>query len=102
MKLDLEFTSGAAMQTEAGAYALICDGDDRVLLVRAGNGRFYLPGGRIEPFETPQEALLREIEEECGWAARVHRRPGAAAQPIFGGAVMLDSSYWSAELVNLV
>ncbi|TMJ17626.1 MAG: NUDIX domain-containing protein [Alphaproteobacteria bacterium] len=102
MRLELDHSSLTALRRQTGAYAVVSDADDRVLLVRAGNGRFYLPGGRVEPFETAEEAVRREIEEECGWSARITGRLGAAAQPIFGGAVMLDSSYWSAELVNLV
>jgi 8-oxo-dGTP pyrophosphatase MutT (NUDIX family) len=102
MRLELDHISPTALRRQTGAYAVVSDAEDRVLLVRADNGRFYLPGGRIEPFETPQEALLREIEEECGWSARITGRLGAAAQPILGGAVMLDASYWRAELVNLV
>jgi 8-oxo-dGTP pyrophosphatase MutT (NUDIX family) len=102
MRLELDFICPAALRRQAGAYAVISDADDRVLLVRADNGRFYLPGGRIEPFETPQAALRREIEEECGWSARIAGRLGGAEQPILGGAVMLDASYWRAELVDLL
>jgi 8-oxo-dGTP pyrophosphatase MutT (NUDIX family) len=102
MRLELEHICPTALGRQAGAYAVVSDADDRVLLVRAGNGRFYLPGGRIEPFETPEEALRREILEECGWSARITGRLGAAAQPILGGAVLLDASYWRAELVDLL
>ena len=102
MKLELDHLSAAALRRQAGAYAVLSDADDRVLLVRADNGRFYLPGGRIEPFETPEEALRREIREECGWSARIVGKLGEAAQPIFRGAVMLDASYWRAELDELL
>ena len=102
MKLDLAFTSPPTLRTRSGAYGIICDADDRVLLVRAGDGRFYLPGGGIRPSETPELALMREIEEECGWSARVLEKLGAALQPILDGAVMLEASYWRAELINLV
>src|SRR6185437_666865 len=88
MKLDLEFTSDGALQMQSGAYALIADGEDRVLLVRAANGRFYLPGGRIEPSESPQRALAREVEEECGWSVRVTGPLGEAFQPIMDGSVL--------------
>jgi 8-oxo-dGTP pyrophosphatase MutT (NUDIX family) len=101
MKLDLEFKSGAAMQAQAGAYALICDGEDRVLLVRAENGRFYLPGGRIEPLETPQQALVREVAEECGLSIEVIDPLGEAFQPTFGGSVMLRACYWRAEITGI-
>lgn len=101
MKLDLEFTSGTALQMQAGAYALIHDSEDRVLLVRAANGRFYLPGGRIEPPETAEQALAREVEEECGWSVRVTVPLGEAFQPILDGSVMLRASYWRAEIMGV-
>jgi 8-oxo-dGTP pyrophosphatase MutT (NUDIX family) len=101
MKLDLEFTSGAALQAQAGAYALIHDSDGRVLLVRAANGRFYLPGGRIEPSETPQQALAREVGEECGLSVRVTEPLGEALQPTFDGSVMLRASYWRADIIGI-
>jgi 8-oxo-dGTP diphosphatase len=100
MKFDLEFTSGTALQAQSGAYALIHDADDRLLLVRADNGRFYLPGGRIEPGETPEQALAREVEEECGLSVRVAESLGEAFQSILGGSVMLRATYWRAEIVG--
>jgi 8-oxo-dGTP pyrophosphatase MutT (NUDIX family) len=102
MKLDLEFSTGAALRAQSGAYALIRDGEDRVLLVRAANGRFYLPGGRIEPAESAEQALAREVEEECGWTIRVIEPLGEAFQPILGGSVMLRATYWRAEITGLV
>jgi ADP-ribose pyrophosphatase YjhB (NUDIX family) len=102
MKLDLEFARGTALQTQSGAYALIRDAEDRMLLVRAANGRFYLPGGRVEPDETPEHALAREVEEECGWSVRVTALFGEAFQPIMDGRVMLRATYWQAELTSLV
>ena len=102
MKLDLEYTCGTALQLQSGAYALIRDGEDRVLLVRAANGRFYLPGGRIEPLETAEEALGREVAEECGCSVRILAPLGEALQPILGGSVMLRATYWQAEITGLV
>jgi 8-oxo-dGTP pyrophosphatase MutT (NUDIX family) len=39
---------------------------DRVLLVRNERDEWELPGGRIEPGETPEECVAREIAEESG------------------------------------
>lgn len=39
--------------------------EGRALLARSrGQDRFYFPGGKPEPGETDEQALLREIEEE--------------------------------------
>jgi 8-oxo-dGTP diphosphatase len=52
------------------AAALIAD-DGRILLQKrraaaAHGGLWEFPGGKIEPEESPESALLREIEEELG------------------------------------
>jgi 8-oxo-dGTP pyrophosphatase MutT (NUDIX family) len=55
------------------ARAVLLDPDDRVLLLcsidptNPGRGRWWTTvGGGIEPSETPQEALRREVAEEVG------------------------------------
>jgi len=44
--------------------------DGNLLLVRRGNepgrGTWSVPGGRVEPGETIQEAVVRELREETG------------------------------------
>ena len=57
-------TSYASIRIAAG---LIVDHAGRVLLVRKrGTQTFMQAGGKIEPHESPAEALVREIEEELG------------------------------------
>lgn len=47
------------------AAAIIRDETGRFLLVRkSGRDLFMLPGGKIEPDETPVQSLVRELEEE--------------------------------------
>ncbi|MEU8227751.1 GNAT family N-acetyltransferase [Kribbella sp. NPDC048915] len=56
--------------------ALIQDEQHRVYLQRRTADRRLLPGiwdlvgGHLEPGETPEEALAREVEEETGWKVR--------------------------------
>ena len=50
--------------------------DERILMIQTFRfGRFIweLPGGGIEKGETPQEAAIRELKEECGMDGTVIR-----------------------------
>jgi len=58
------------------AAAVVIAPDGRVLLAQRPSGKAYagyweFPGGKIEPGESPREALSRELREELGIA--VHR-----------------------------
>ncbi len=61
-----------------GAYAVIRDGGDVLITEQAEpQPEFQLPGGGIDPGESPLPALHRECLEETGWRIRVLRRLGA-------------------------
>ncbi|HEY3259056.1 MAG TPA: NUDIX domain-containing protein [Pseudonocardiaceae bacterium] len=55
--------------------AVVHDDHGRLLLVRRatepGRGLWSLPGGRVEPGESDEAALRRELQEEVGLAVRV-------------------------------
>ena len=51
--------------------AALLDGEGRVLVTQRPAGKslagcWEFPGGKIEPGETPEEALTRELQEELG------------------------------------
>lgn len=57
------------------AAAVILGSDGRVLLAQRPPGKAYagyweFPGGKLEPGETPRQALDRELREELGLAVR--------------------------------
>ncbi|MDX8054633.1 NUDIX domain-containing protein [Lentzea sp. BCCO 10_0798] len=73
----------------------------RLLVVRSRNKKaFYLPGGKIEPGESLEEALRREVSEELGVEAgrpQVLKRYVAPAYGEGEGA-MVDMTCFTADL----
>jgi ADP-ribose pyrophosphatase YjhB (NUDIX family) len=52
--------------------AAIIDDEGRILLIlRADNGKWAMPGGAMEVGETPAEGVLREVLEETGMQCEI-------------------------------
>ena len=58
-------------------------------------GGWELPGGKVEPGETDEEALVREVQEELGVQVRLGSRVGGD-WPLMPGVVL---RVWTAEVV---
>ena len=56
----------------AAANCIVVDGRERVLVLRryrwiTNHWGLELPGGRVDVWESPLEAAVREVREETGW-----------------------------------
>jgi ADP-ribose pyrophosphatase YjhB (NUDIX family) len=83
--------SSPELENESGdpvicAGAVVRDAYGRLLLVRRGTppaqGSWTLPGGRVEPGESPAAAAAREVREETGLDVDVGRL--LATVPVLG------------------
>lgn len=58
------------------AACALVDADNRILLAQRPEGKslaglWEFPGGKVEAGETPEETLIRELEEELGIVTKV-------------------------------
>ncbi|HFU4501359.1 TPA: NUDIX hydrolase [Streptococcus suis] len=66
-------------QNRFGVYAVIPDEKkEKIILVQAPNGAWFLPGGEIEKGENHLIALERELMEELGFTAEIGHYYGQA------------------------
>lgn len=67
------------------ACVVLVDERQRILLTRRNveprKGFWCLPGGFIELGESPEQAAIRELEEETGLKGRIHMLLGVATDP---------------------
>ncbi|MFZ2529608.1 MAG: CoA pyrophosphatase [Rhodococcus sp. (in: high G+C Gram-positive bacteria)] len=88
----------------AVVIAVLDDGDGNQVVpmtrrptrLRAHPGQFALPGGRLDPGETPEQAALRELHEELGLLAGPDRIIGRLDDyPTRSGYIMSPFVVWS-------
>jgi 8-oxo-dGTP diphosphatase len=77
--------------------AIIKDPGGRLLLIKRGHapqaGRWSLPGGRVEPGESDQQAVIREIREETGLQVQCDQLVGRVERPWPPDAVLEIRDY---------
>lgn len=85
-----------------GAYAVVRDAEGRFAIV-GERGRCFLPGGGIDAGESAEQALLREIREECGCHAKIVGSLGEAIQYSWNeseGHLAVHATYFAAEFAE--
>src|SRR5262244_3764200 len=76
---------GHTYHARRAVYAVIRDRKGRVAAVRY-RGNLFLPGGGIEAGETPEQALVREVEEECAQHLHIVEKIGEALQYFYAAS----------------
>lgn len=81
-----------------GVYTIIREGSD-LLVTEQSSPRYeiQLPGGGIDPGESPVPALHRECLEETGWRIRVLRKLGVFQRFTF----MPEYGIWAQKICHI-
>lgn len=82
--------------------AVVSDGHHRIVVIRRGHapsqGLWSLPGGRVEPGESLEEAARREVKEETGLDVTIVQVAGRLDIP--HGEVVYDVTDFRATVVG--
>ncbi|WP_197917669.1 NUDIX hydrolase [Thiosulfatihalobacter marinus] len=90
--------AGVKYRMRPGAYAVLLRGTDMLITYQAApDDEFQLPGGGIDPGESPVVALHREVFEETGWTIGAPRRLGAFRRFVF----MPEYDMWAEKLCTI-
>lgn len=80
---------GAVIRDNAGRLLMILRGHD------PGRGLWSIPGGQIEPGETPEQAVVREVREETGLDVSCGPLLGTIELPGLGRAIVDIRDYYA-------
>lgn len=93
-------TNPTRVRLTVSAVARRRDGGGEILLIqRADNSHWGLPGGHVEPGESVAQATVREVLEETGWAIELGRLIGVYSDPAF--QTVESSSGERSQFINL-
>ncbi len=89
---------GRTYRRRPGAYAILWRDGELLLTFQAEpDPEVQLPGGGIDPGESPLQALHREVFEETGWTIARARRLGAYRR----FAYMPDYDLWAEKVCQV-
>ena len=90
--------NGQRYKHRAGVYAIL-PRDGKLLLTYQGDPHYeiQLPGGGIDPGESPLQALHREVFEETGWRIAQPRKLGALRRFVY----MPEYDIWAEKLCHI-
>lgn len=81
-----------------GAYAILASGQEVLITHQGGSyDEYQLPGGGIDPGESPIAALHREVIEETGWRIRNPVRLGVYRRFTF----MPEYDMWAEKICHI-
>jgi 8-oxo-dGTP diphosphatase len=81
-----------------GAYGIILRNQDMLITEESAmETELQLPGGGIDPGESPAQALVREAREETGWLIQPLQRLGAYQRFCF----MPDYDLWARKICHI-
>ncbi len=90
--------SGQRYRRRPGAYAILEREGQFLLTYQADpHHEFQLPGGGIDPGESPIAALHREVYEETGWHISAPRKLGVYRRFVF----MPEYDLWAEKLCHI-
>lgn len=89
---------GQHYRPRPGAYAVLWRAGEVLLTYQnAPEPEFQLPGGGVDPGESPLAALHREVREETGWSIAAPRRIGTFRR----FAYMPEYDRWAEKLCTV-
>tara|TARA_R110002049_G_scaffold44333_6_gene130280 strand:+ start:139083 stop:139520 length:438 start_codon:yes stop_codon:yes gene_type:complete len=90
--------AGQKYTARPGAYAILPLGRRYLMTLEMANQpEVQLPGGGIDPGESPIQALHREVMEEIGWRIARPRRLGAFQRFVY----MEDYDLWARKICHV-